>query len=111
LDKWKRVVLSSSDRIVVTVAITAKKDRAKEFSLPDFLRKNGPALTAEQIVVGFPFEKDGGVLGIGFDQNAGVIRRLGNYFQFHIRHCDSPSFFIGQFHNPRPGSQLCRVRI
>jgi hypothetical protein len=48
-------------------------------------------------VVGFPFEQDGGVLGIGFDQNAGVIRRLGDYFQFHIRHCDPPSMFFGKF--------------
>jgi hypothetical protein len=49
-------------------------------------------------MVGFPFEQDGGVLGIGFDQNAGVIRRLGDYFQFHIRRCDPPSMFFEQFH-------------
>jgi RNase H-fold protein (predicted Holliday junction resolvase) len=98
LDNRKRVALSSSDRIVVTVAITAKKDRATEFSLSDLLRKNGAALTAEQIVVGFPFKKDGGVLGIGFDQYASVIRRLGDYFQFQIGHCDPSLFFFGQFH-------------
>jgi hypothetical protein len=97
LDDRKRVVLSSFDRIVVTVATTAKKDRATELSLADFLRENGVALAAEKIVVGFPFEQDGGVLGIGFDQNAGVIRRLGDYFQFHIRHCDPPSMFFEQF--------------
>jgi hypothetical protein len=85
-------VLTSFDGIVVTFAITAKKDRATEFSPADFLRENGCALTAEQIMVGFPFEKNGGVSGIGFDQNAGVIRRFGDYFQFHIRHCDPPYF-------------------
>jgi hypothetical protein len=98
LDDPKRVVLSSFDRIVVIVATTAKKGRATELSLDDFLRGNGSALTAEQIMVGFPFEQDGGVLGIGFDQNAGVIRRLGDYFQFHIRRCDPPSMFFEQFH-------------
>jgi hypothetical protein len=49
-------VLSSSDRIVVTAATTAKKDWATELSLADFLRENGVALTAAQIVVGFPSE-------------------------------------------------------
>jgi hypothetical protein len=47
-------VSSSFDRIVVTIAIAAKKDRATEFSLSDFLREKGVALTAVQIVVGFP---------------------------------------------------------
>jgi hypothetical protein len=62
-------VLSSFDGIVVTFAITAKKDRATEFSLADFLRENGIALTAEQIMVGIPLEKENGVLGIEFDQS------------------------------------------
>jgi hypothetical protein len=60
-------VSSSSDRIVVTAAITAKKDRAAELFLSDFLREKGVALAAAQIMVGFPFEQNGGVLGIGFD--------------------------------------------
>jgi hypothetical protein len=67
-------------------------------SLADFLRENGVALTAAQIVVGFPFKQDGGVLGIGFNQNTGVIRRLRDYFQFHIGRCDPPSCFFEQFH-------------
>ena len=90
-------MLSSFDRIVVTVATAAKKDRATELSLADFLRENGAALTAAQIVVGFPFEKEGGVLGIGSDYNTSVIRRLGDYFQFHIGHCDPPSLSFEQF--------------
>jgi hypothetical protein len=97
LDDRKRVVLSSFDRIVVTVATTAKKDRATELSLADFLRENCVALAAAKIVVGFPFEKESGVLGIGPDYNTSVIRRFGDYFQFHIRHCDPPSMFFEQF--------------
>jgi hypothetical protein len=104
-------MLSSFDRVVVTAATAAKKDRATELSLANFLRENGAALTAAQIVVGFPSEKDGRVLGIGFDQNAGVIRRFGYYFQFYIRHCDPPHFYPRNSTNPKPGFQLCGVSI
>jgi RNase H-fold protein (predicted Holliday junction resolvase) len=58
---------SSSDRVVVTTAIAAEKDRATELFLADFLGEKGVAPAAAQIMVGFPFEQNGGVLGIGFD--------------------------------------------
>jgi hypothetical protein len=73
-------VLSGSDRIVVTVATAAKKDRAIELILADFLGENGVALTAAQIVAVFPFEQNGGVPGIGFDYDTGAIRGLRDYF-------------------------------
>jgi hypothetical protein len=79
-------VLSGCDCIVVTAATTAKKNRATELFMADFLRENCVALTAAQIMVSFPFEQNGGVPGKGFDQNTGVILRFRDYFQLHVRH-------------------------
>lgn len=93
-DQGLGFLLSGSDRIVVTVATTAKKDRATELTLADFLRENGVALAAAQIVVGFPLEQNGRDPGIGFDQNTGVIRRFRDYFQLHVRHCNPPYKFL-----------------